>query len=71
MARARDKAAAYGCWGKGPDCPPPQKLEIMIEPANTILVKQINWEAAPKPSPRSCFANFRIIIIVACLCVHA
>ena len=54
MASARDKAATYGCWGKGPDCPPPQKLEIMIEPANTIWVKQINWEA-PKRGLRSCF----------------
>mmetsp|Transcript_77361 Transcript_77361/g.121871 ORF Transcript_77361/g.121871 Transcript_77361/m.121871 type:complete len:142 (+) Transcript_77361:69-494(+) len=47
----------FGCWGKGPGVPPPPRVPILVEPANTILVKKINWEVqsrgnAPKAVER-------------------
>eukprot|EP00435_Cladocopium_sp_Y103_P012024 s1348_g3.t1 len=47
----------FGCWGKGPGVPPPPRAPILVEPANTILVKKINWEVqsrgnAPKAIER-------------------
>eukprot|EP00434_Breviolum_minutum_P034165 symbB.v1.2.030228.t1/scaffold3384.1/size57931/4 len=47
----------FGCWGKGPGVKPPPRVELLVEPANTIHVKKINWEVrsrgnAPKAIER-------------------
>eukprot|EP00913_Durusdinium_trenchii_P017982 g16899.t1 len=40
----KSEARKYGSWGKGPDVPPPPRVELLVEPANTIFLRKIKWE---------------------------